>query len=324
MKRMRRIAVMTSGGDAPGMNAAIRAVVRAASTYDLETYGVVGGFTGLLGGSFRPLDDRAVGGVLLRGGTFLGSSRCPGFKDRATQGTALARLAEAEIDGIVVIGGNGSQRGTLALHQLGFPAVGVASTIDNDLAVTETTIGVDTALNTAAEYIDRLKDTATSHHRAFVVETMGRASGYLALMVAIATGAELAVIPEQPVELEAIADDLQASYARGKSHYIAIVAEGAAIKAAQISEWLCQHPCGFEARMTILGHVQRGGSPTVRDRILGSRLGAAAVQMLWEGRSGVMTGWVRGEVVEIPLAAALEPVTKVTPELLALARTLAR
>ncbi len=231
MKRMRRIAAMTSGGDAPGMNAAIRAVVRAASTYDLETYGVVGGFTGLLGGSFRPLDDRAVGGVLLRGGTFLGSSCCPGFKDRATQGTALARLAEAEIDGIVVIGGNGSQRGTLALHQLGFPAVGVASTIDNDLAVTETTIGVDTALNTAAEY---------------------------------------------------------------------------------------------EARMTILRHVQRGGSPTVRDRILGSQLGAAAVQALREGRSGVMTGWVRGEVVEIPLAAALDPVTKVPPELLALARTLAR
>jgi 6-phosphofructokinase 1 len=223
----------------------------------------------------------------------------------------------------VVIGGNGSQQGTLALHRLGFPAVGVGSTIDNDLAETETTIGVDTALNTAAGYIDRLKDTASSHHRAFVVEVMGRDSGYLALMSAIATGAELAVVREREVECEAVAEDVQRQYARGKQHYIVVVAEGAHLKARELTDYLCQHPCGFEARLSVLGHVQRGGSPTIFDRILAGRLGACAVEALAAGRTGIVVGW-KAHPVEIPLEAAVAPCSKVTPELLALADTLAR
>lgn len=312
MQTIRRIAVMTSGGDAPGMNAAIRAVVRAAADRGIATVGVRGGYAGLMGARFDALDDRAVGGILQRGGTILGSARCPDFREAETQRRALDRLTAAAVDGIVVIGGNGSQRGTLALHRLGFPAVGVASTI-----------GVDTALNTAIGCIDRLKDTATSHHRAFVVELMGRDAGYLALMSAIATGAELATVPERPVQPEAVAEDVQRQYACGKLHYIIVVAEGSPLSARDLTEYLCQHPCGFEARLSVLGHVQRGGTPTAFDRLLGSRLGAAAVAALAAGRAGVVVGW-KGKPAEIPLDAATVPCRKVTIEQLALADILAR
>jgi 6-phosphofructokinase 1 len=324
VRDQRRVAVLTSGGDAPGMNAAIRAVVRTASSQDIETYGVVGGFAGLLQGNFRPLDDRGVGGILQRGGTMLGTSRYPEFLAAQTQRAAVDILERAGVRGVVVIGGNGSQCGTLALHRLGFPAVGVASTIDNDLAETEITIGVDTALNTAIGCIDRLKDTATSHHRAFVVETMGRHSGYLALIAAISTGAELAVVPEAEVTLAAIADDVRASYARGKVHYIAVMAEGATPSAHAVTVYLSRHASGFEARLSVLGHVQRGGTPTVRDRLLASQLGAAAVEALARGRSGVLLGWRDHGVSEIPLADAVAPCRKVTPELLSLAAVLGR
>jgi len=324
MHRLRRVAVLTSGGDAPGMNAAIRAVVRTASARGAETLGVLGGFAGLAEGRFQLLGDRSVGGILQRGGTILGCSRFPPFCEAHVLHQAIERLRRAEVDGLVVIGGNGSQHGTLALHEQGFPAVGVASTIDNDLAETEMTIGVDTALNTAVEYIDRLKDTASAHHRAFVVETMGRDSGYLALLAALATGAEVVLVPEVSISAEAVAADVQASYARGKGHYIAVVAEGATPKARELTEYLSRHPSGFEARLSVLGHVQRGGSPTMHDRVLASQLGAAAVEMLWEGESGVMMGWRHHDVDAIPLAAAIQPCCKVTSELLALAQTLAR
>ncbi len=323
MRQVRRLAVLTSGGDAPGMNAAIRSVVRSAFVLDVEVYGVLNGFAGLLEGNFQPLDNRAVAGVLQRGGTMLGSARCPEFRKVETQRHGIDLLERAGIDGLIVIGGNGSQHGSLALHRLGFPVVGIASTIDNDLAVTETSIGVDTALNTATGYIDRLKDTATSHHRAFIVEVMGRDSGYLALISAIATGAEIAVVPEQHVTAEEIARDVQAAYARGRAHYIVVVAEGASLKARELTDYLCQHPFTFEARLTVLGHVQRGGSPTVRDRVLASQLGAAAVRAMHAGRAGVLAGWAKGGCVEIPLADAIAPCQKVTPELLALARILA-
>ncbi len=324
MRRVRRVAVVTSGGDAPGMNAAIRAVVRSASAQGIHTLGVLGGFAGLVEGRFQPLSDRSVGGILQRGGTILGSSRFSPFCEDRAQGEAIDQLRRAKVDGLIVIGGNGSQCGTLALHEQGFPAVGVASTIDNDLAETETTIGVDTALNTAVGYIDRLKDTASSHHRAFIVETMGRASGYLALIVALATGAEVALVPEATLTAEEVAADVRASYARGKAHYIAVVAEGATPTARELTEYLGQHPSGFEARLTVLGHVQRGGAPTMRDRLLASQLGAAAVETLVAGRSGVLMGWRSHAVDAIPLDAAIQPCRKVTPELLSLARTLAR
>ena len=321
---MRRIAVVTSGGDAPGMNAAVRAVVRAAAAEQIEVVGIRDGFTGLLASRFQPLDSGAVAGILLRGGTILGSTRFPQFRERATQEQAAERLRDAGVEGIAVIGGNGSQQGTLALSRLGFPAVGIASTIDNDLAVTEATIGVDTALNTAVECIDRLKDTATSHQRAFLVEVMGRDSGYLAVMAAIASGAELAMVPERPVDLEVVAEDVRATYARGKRHYIVVVAEGAHPGAHDLADYLSSHPSGFEARLSVLGHVQRGGAPTARDRVLASRFGAGALRALAAGRSGVVVGLAGGDLAEIPLEDALAPCNKVTEEMLALADVLAR
>lgn len=324
MDTLRHIAVLTSGGDAPGMNAAIRAVVRAADAHGIEVYGIHNGFTGLIEGQFEPFDDRSVGGILHRGGTILGTSRCTAFRLYDAQQRALIELARHEVDALVVIGGNGSQQGALALHTLKFPVVGVSSTIDNDLPETEITIGFDTALNTAMGYIDRLKDTASSHHRAFIVEVMGRDSGYLALLTAIATGSELAIVPEHEIALEEIARDVQGAYARGKAHYIIVCAEGASMSSHALAEYLSQHPSGFEARVSVLGHVQRGGSPTARDRIYASRFGAAAVEALLALRSGVLIGWRQGEIIEIPLDRVTIPTVKVTPQLLALATVLAR
>jgi 6-phosphofructokinase 1 len=324
VSKISRLAVLTSGGDAPAMNAAIRAVVRAASMHGIETYGICDGYAGLLAGKFESFNDRNVGGILYRGGTILGTARCDDFRQRETQRRAIDALKRQEIEALVVIGGSGSQQGTLALHRLGFPVVGVASTIDNDLADTEITIGFDTALNTATGYIDRLKDTASSHHRAFIVEVMGRDSGYLALLTAIAAGAELAIVPEHEIALEAIAEDVQAAYARGKAHYIIVLAEGAKRSAHELAKYLRQHPCGFEARISVLGHVQRGGSPSARDRIFVSSFGAAAVEALAQGRSGILIGWRQGRIADIPLDHIAVPATKVTSELLELADVLAR
>lgn len=321
---MKRLAVLTSGGDAPGMNAAIRAVVRCAAARDITVDGVLNGFAGLAAGELQPLDDRAVGGILPRGGTILGTRRFPAFHDVAVQQSVVGRLRAEGIEGLIVIGGNGSQQGALAVHRLDFPVIGIGSTIDNDLGGMEVTIGVDTALNTATDCIDRLKDTASSHHRAFIVEVMGRDSGYLALMSAIAAGAEMVIVPEVPSEAEAVAADVEATYARGKAHYIAVVAEGAQLSARTLTAYLRDHPRGFEARLTVLGHLQRGGTPTVRDRLLASRLGEAAVSSLAAGRSGEVMGWRHGGPEAVPLEEAVAPCCKVTPELLELAGVLAR
>jgi 6-phosphofructokinase 1 len=306
------------------MNAAVRAVVRNAAARGIETYGVSDGYAGLIAGRLRRLDDRSVGGILHRGGTILGTARCREFCTSETQQRAIAELERRQIGALVVIGGNGSQQGAAAVDAQGFPVVGVASTIDNDLPETEVTIGFDSALNTATTYIDRLKDTATSHHRAFIVEVMGRKSGYLALLSAIATGAELAVVPEREVTLEAIAEDVQAAYARGKAHYIIVLAEGARTTATELAEYLCQHPSGFEARITVLGHVQRGGSPTARDRLYASLFGAAAIEALARGQHGIFIGWRKGAIAELSLGTLNETATKVTPDLLTLADVLAR
>jgi 6-phosphofructokinase 1 len=299
-------------------------VVRNAAARGIETYGVSDGYAGLIAGRLRRLDDRSVGGILHRGGTILGTARCREFCTSETQQRAIAELERRQIGALVVIGGNGSQQGAAAVDAQGFPVVGVASTIDNDLPETEVTIGFDSALNTATTYIDRLKDTATSHHRAFIVEVMGRKSGYLALLSAIATGAELAVVPEREVTLEAIAEDVQAAYARGKAHYIIVLAEGARTTATELAEYLCQHPSGFEARITVLGHVQRGGSPTARDRLYASLFGAAAIEALARGQHGIFIGWRKGAIAELSLGTLNETATKVTPDLLTLADVLAR
>ncbi len=300
---MKRIAVLTSGGDAPGMNAAIRAVVRTGVANGLEVYGVKGGYEGLINGIFTPLGTRDVGGIMQRGGTILGSARCPEFKTEKGQLRAIRSLNEAGIEGLIVIGGNGSQTGNYAISKLGFPTVGIASTIDNDLIGSDTTIGVDTALNIALEAIDRLKTTASSHQRAFLIEVMGRDCGYLALMAAIAGGAEYVVLPEVETDPEKIAESLAAAYEKGKSHAIIVVAEGAKYNATKLDAFFTEHRerLGFDLRVTIIGHVQRGGVPSAVDRILASRLGAAAVEQMVKGNYGVLVGEIKGEIAVTPL-----------------------
>src|SRR5262245_55162313 len=272
---MKRIAVLTSGGDAAGMNAAIRAVVRTGLDRGWEVLGVRHGFAGLTAGIFAPLGARDVGGIIQHGGTALGSARCPEFKTEEARKKALDQLQRRNVSALVVIGGDGSQKGSHALSQMGFPVVGVASTIDNDLYGSEITIGVDTALNIALEAIDRLKVTASSHQRAFLVETMGRDCGYLALMAGVAGGAEAIVIPEIETNAEAIAEEMRAAYERGKDHALVVVAEGSPYNAAMLTHYFAEHEqrIGFGLRATTLGHVQRGGVPSAFDRILATRLG---------------------------------------------------
>lgn len=321
---MKRIAVLTSGGDAPGMNAAIRAVTRSGLDLGWEVFGVRQGYAGLIAGNFKALDARSVGGIIQQGGTILGSARSAEFKTDAGRQQALYALEQHGIEGLVVIGGNGSQTGAHIFSQLGFAVVGVASTIDNDLAGSDLTIGVDTALNIALEAIDRLKITASSHQRAFLVEVMGRDCGYLALMAGIAGGAEVIVIPEVETTPEIVAQELSNAYARGKAHALAVVAEGARHDAEALATYFRKHEAriGFELRTTTLGHVQRGGAPLAYDRLLATRLGAGAVAALARGESGVLIGMQQGRVTSTPLTAIVGVQKQLDPELFTLAKVL--
>jgi 6-phosphofructokinase 1 len=298
---MKRIAVMTSGGDAPGMNPGIRAVVRSAIAYGMEVYGIRQAYSGLLAGDFERLTNREVSGILQRGGTILQTASNDEFKTPAGQRRGMRRLNEHGIEGLIVIGGDGSLRGAMALHKLGFPVVGIPGSIDNDIVGTDMSIGVDTALNTILDALDRLRDTASSHERAFLIEVMGRNCGYLALTGGILGGAEITLIPERDMELDEIAARLEDAYLRGKNHAIAVIAEGAKHKIADIASFLESHSVGFEVRMTILGHIQRGGSPTAYDRLLATRMGVAAVECLNNGQSGVMIGLKGQEMVPVPI-----------------------
>lgn len=323
---MKRIAVLTSGGDAPGMNAAIRAVVRSGIDYGWEVFGVEHGYAGLISGDFIPLGRRSVGGIIQQGGTILGSARAPAFETVEGRREALRELNQHGIEGLVVIGGNGSQTGAYELHKMGFPVVGVGSTIDNDLYGADITIGVDTALNIGLEAIDRLKVTASSHQRAFLVETMGRNSGYLALMSGIAGGAEAVVLPEFETDPEALADEIRDAYERGKAHAIIVVAEGASMNAEALARYFQEHQeqLGFALRVTQLGHVQRGGMPGAFDRLLATRLGAKATRVLEEGRSGEIAVLRRGEIDTIPHEEAVGKTKTLDPDLYDLARVLAK
>ncbi len=285
------------------MNAAIRAVVRMGVDKGWEMFGVRNGYGGLVESQIEPLGPRDVGGILQRGGTFLGSGRVPAFKNEEVRAVALRNLGERKIDGLVVIGGNGSQAGALALSRMGLDVVGVASTIDNDLAGSEVTIGVDTALNIALEAIDRLRVTASSHKRAFLVEVMGRKCGYLALMAGIAGGADAVVLPEADVDPDALADRLHGAHARGKLHALVVVAEGARYNAQGLATHFetNRERLGFDLRVTTLGHVQRGGEPSAFDRLLATRLAAGAVDHLARGSHGRLMGLVKGEVRSTPL-----------------------
>ncbi len=323
---MQRLAVLTSGGDAPGMNAAIRAVTRTAIAHGLEVLGVRHGYAGLVEDDLTPLRARDVGGIIQHGGTMLGSARSLEFKTDDGRARALATLHRHGVDGLVVIGGGGSQTGALALAQAGFAVVGVASTIDNDLVGSDVTIGTDTALNIALEAMDRLKVTASSHRRGVVVEVMGRDCGYLALMAGVAGGAESIVVPEVDTDPETVAEELRAAYARGKTHGLVVVAEGARYNAAGLVRYFAQNKerLGFDLRVTILGHVQRGGIPSAFDRLLATRLGAAAVDHLTRGQHGLLVGLHGNDVVATPLAEVVGRRKPLDPDLLALARVLAR
>jgi len=296
-----KIGLLTSGGDAPGMNPCIRAVVRTARAHNLEVVGIIEGYYGLLHGEMRGLTSRDVGGIIERGGTMLKTARSDEFRTKKGQREAIREMNEEGIDGLVVIGGDGSLRGAHALATQGISVVGVPASIDNDIWGTDMSIGVDTALNTIIDAVDKLRDTASSHNRAFIVETMGRNCGYLALMSAVISGAEMVLLPEHEVELQKVADMIENSYVKGKNHAIIIVAEGSAVSAAELAEELEEMDVGFSTRVTILGHIQRGGKPTAFDRLLATRFGVSAVKALLDGSTDVMVGLKGKDIDLVPL-----------------------
>jgi 6-phosphofructokinase 1 len=325
MRGLKKIAVLTSGGDAPGMNAAIRAVTRGALARGWQVSGVRNGYAGLLGNAIEPLAARDVGGIIQSGGTVLGSARCPEFAEPAGRAKAISNLKAQSIDALVVIGGNGSQSGSASLAREGIPVVGVPSTIDNDLFGNDVSIGCDTAINITLEAIDRLRTTASSHQRAFAVETMGRNCGYIALMAGIAGGAEVIALPEHELQPADVAERLRDAYRRGKTHALAVIAEGAKCGVHELMEYYGAHrkSIGFDLRVTRLGHVVRGGAPTAADRVLATRLGAAAVETLAAGKQGVLAGIVKGDTVVTPLAEITGRTRPADASLLELARVMA-
>ncbi len=324
MKDKFTIGILTSGGDAPGMNAAIRAVVRTALTNNMEVIGIQHGYEGLINGEFHSLGVRDVGGILQRGGTVLLTSRSKRFMEPAGQRDAIRKMNEAGIDALIVIGGEGSMNGAYALSQNGVKVIGMPGSIDNDIWGTNIAIGTDTAMNTIMEAVDKLRDTASSHQRAFLIETMGRNCGYLAVMAAIVCGAEVALIPEVPITADEVALAVEEAYKRGKTHAIIINAEGSGIRTTDLALRIDEMDVGFKTRMTILGHIQRGGSPTAYDRLLASRMGVKAVEALVEGKHGVMTG-LKGKGVEfIPLLDVISNKRKVNMEYYHMAKVLAR
>ncbi|WP_432820949.1 6-phosphofructokinase [Trichloromonas sp.] len=284
----KRIAVLTSGGDCSGMNATVRAVVRAGLAAGVEVVGIQKGYHGLIDRHYEILGTRSVSNILQRGGTFLQSARCRQMMDEAGQHLAAENLKGLGVDGLVVIGGDGSLRGGLALQRHGIRVIGVPASIDNDIPFSDMSLGVDTALNNIIYAVDCLKDTASSHDRTFVVETMGRNCGYLAVMASIASGAEYALIPEVPYDIDDICKNLRRRFEEGRSNSIIMVAEGAG-KAQEIADRIKDN-IGFETRVMILGHYQRGGSPSAFDRTLAARFGVAAVEALLTGESGKMVG----------------------------------
>jgi len=321
-----RIAVLTSGGDAPGMNAAIRAVVRQADALRIEVYGVWRGLQGLVDQEWRPLTTRSCSNILQRGGTILNTARCQAFLLPSVRAQAARDLRDAGVDGLVVIGGNGSFTGAERLNrETGIPCAGIPGTIDNDLPGTDRTLGFDTALNTAVQAIDRIRDTASSHERLFLVEVMGRSSGMLALNTAIACGAEAVLYPEsEPGAYESLVAQLRAGWERGKRSSIVVVAEGdQAGGAYQIGERL-RNDYGLDLRVVVLGHIQRGGSPTALDRIWGSQWGCEAVKRLAAGETAFYLGVRAGEMVSIPLARIHDQRPAPPKELAILAGILAR
>ncbi|MFA9558723.1 6-phosphofructokinase [Evansella sp. AB-rgal1] len=300
---MKRIGVLTSGGDSPGMNAAIRAVVRKAIYHNLEVYGIYYGYAGLISGDIKKLEIGSVGDIIHRGGTMLYTARCEEFKTLEGQLKGIENLKKFGIEALVVIGGDGSFRGAEKLTEHGFPTIGVPGTIDNDISGTDYTIGFDTALNTVIDAIDKIRDTATSHERTYVIEVMGRDAGDIALWSGLADGAESILIPEETFKIDDIITRLKKGHDRGKKHSIIVVAEGAG-SGVEIAKEI-QDQTNLETRVTVLGHIQRGGSPTAADRVLASRLGAYAVELLLQGEAGKMVGIEKNVLVSHNIDDAL-------------------
>ena len=317
---MKRLAILTSGGDCSGMNAAIRAAARTAISNNVEMIGYRKGYLGLLKNDFIPLDSRSVAGTLQRGGTFLQSARCQEFRTEEGREKALKNLISEGVEGLIVTGGDGSLNGALALDRMGFPVIGIPASIDNDIPFTDMALGVDTALNNIIYAVDCIKDTASSHDRAFIVEVMGRNSGYLASISAIATGAEYAIVPEVDFDLSEMCDQLRQRHQEGRSNALIIMAEGAG-QAHELAASI-KDAIGFEVRVTVLGHYQRGGAPTVFDRLLGSRFGKKSVELLLTGSKGVMVGLSCHVIVTTLLEMVLKGEKRPQDEILKMAEVL--
>ena len=300
---MNTIGVLTSGGDAPGMNAAVRAVVRTAIAMGMKVKGIRRGYNGLIEGDIIDLDVRSVSDIIHRGGTVLYTARSPRFKTEDGMKEAIDNCKKHGIEGIVVIGGDGSYRGARDLSLRGIPCVGVPGTIDNDISSTEYTIGFDTAMNTAMEMVDKLRDTSQSHDRCSVVEVMGRRAGYLALQTGIAVGATAVLVPEIEFKIEDVIQKIKETQKTGKKHFIIVVAEGVG-GVEEIAKKI-EEETGVESRATVLGHVQRGGNPTIRDRVMATEMGYAAVKLLNEGIGNRVIGWKKGEIVNYDIYEAL-------------------
>jgi 6-phosphofructokinase 1 len=320
---MKRIAVLTSGGDAPGMNACLRAVVRTALAKGLEILGIRFGFDGLIRGDMAAIDRRTVANIISQGGTVLETSRCPEFETSQGRAKAINVLKQAEIEGLIIIGGNGSFHGaTVMMKECKLSIVGIPGTIDNDVYGTDYSIGFDTAINCAIEAIDRIRDTALSLERLFFVEVMGHHTGFIALESGIAGGAEQLLIPESPMSIDELCSGLKESFKQGKKSAIVVVAEGKKPGGSFLIAQQVREKTGFDSRVCILGHVQRGGSPTARDRILASKLGAASVQALMSGKGGHMVGEIKGEIAYTPLKDTWQKVKNLNANLKELARLL--
>jgi 6-phosphofructokinase 1 len=317
---MKKIGILTSGGDCSGMNACIRAAVRTALRLNVEIVGFRKGYQGLMKGDQLPMDSKVVSGIMHRGGTFLQSARSPEFRTLEGQQQALQILNDLGIEGLVVLGGDGSLCGARALQRLGFPVVGIPASIDNDIPFTDMALGVDTSLNNIIYAVDCIKDTASSHARAFVIEVMGRNSGYLASVAAIACGAEFALVPEREFDLSEICQQLRARYEEGRDNAIIILAEGVG-QAHEIANSI-KDAIGFETRVTVLGHYQRGGAPTVFDRLLASRFGKKAVELLITGNHGVMVGLSCNTIVATPIEDVIRGEKRPQDEMLRLAEVL--
>jgi 6-phosphofructokinase 1 len=330
---MKRIGLLTSGGDAPGMNPAIRSVVRTAIYHDLEVVGIRRGYTGLIEGDFYKMDRGSVADIIHRGGTMLHSARCEEFKSDAGQRKAVEKIKEGKIDGLIVIGGDGSLKGAKKLSEkYNIPTIGIPGTIDNDLACTDYALGFDTATNTVLDAINKIRDTATSHERTFVVETMGRDAGFLTLRAGLAGGAESILIPEMDFTIEDVCSKIQQGYDRGKLHSIILVAEGVGgdfktdrdiheSKAFALGKAI-EEKTGLETREIILGHLQRGGSPTAMDRILASRMGAKAVDLLLDGQTEKMVGFINNSIETCDMSTAIEKEKEIDKDIYDLAHIL--